>query len=88
MNGRPITLGNVVENASPDEVYRVIAGASSQDPSQVQACSTRLTELLKMHGTFDALYTIAAEKSIPLVVRQQAIIQFKNHALTQWRSRK
>jgi hypothetical protein len=73
---------------SPAELYAVITGATSQDYEQVQTSSTRLKELLDLFGTFDGLSEIAAQRSLPLQVRQQAIIQFKNAALNHWRSRK
>ncbi|KAH7931251.1 ARM repeat-containing protein [Leucogyrophana mollusca] len=77
-----------VETASPEEVFSVITGASSQDPAQVTVSSERLKVLLGYFGTYDALHEIAAQKSVPLPVRQQSIIQFKNAALSHWRSRK
>lgn len=86
MNRQP--TGVVVQDVSAEEVLYVITGAASQDPAQIQACSERLKELLQMNGTFEALHSIAAQKSFPLPVRQQSIIQFKNVALNQWRSRK
>jgi hypothetical protein len=65
-----------------------MSAASSQDPNQVQASSKRLKEMLEMFGTYDALHEIAAQRMVPLPIRQQAIIQFKNAALNHWRSRK
>ena len=85
---RPIASGLVVQDVSPEEVFQVMTGAASQDPVLVQACSKRFTELLQMQGTFEALHTIAAQKAVPLPVRLQSIIQFKNVALGQWKSRK
>jgi len=80
--------GAVLESVSPAELYNVITAAASQDFVQVQASTSRLKEMLDLSGAYDALHEIAAEKSIPLQVRQQSIIQFKNVALTHWRSRK
>ncbi|OAX44518.1 ARM repeat-containing protein [Rhizopogon vinicolor AM-OR11-026] len=81
-------LGPVTEVVDPQELYRVITQASSQNPADVQASSKRVKELLDYFGTFDGLYEIAATRSVPLPVRQQSIIQFKNSALNHWRSRK
>jgi hypothetical protein len=81
-------MNKPVNYVSPDELYAVITGATSQDYAQVQASSKRLKELLVLFGTFDGLSEIAAQKNLPLQVRQQAIIQFKNNALNHWRSRK
>ncbi|KAJ7368449.1 armadillo-type protein [Mycena albidolilacea] len=85
---RPIASGGVVPTASAEEVYQVITGAASQDPTLFQASSKRLKEMLDMFGVYDALHEIAAQKTVPLQIRQQSIIQFKNVALTHWRSRK
>ncbi|KAJ6545112.1 armadillo-type protein [Mycena vulgaris] len=85
---RPLASGVVVQTVSADEVYRVMAGAASQDPALLQASSARLKEMLDMFGTYDALHEIAAQRAVPLQIRQMSIIQFKNAALTHWRSRK
>ncbi|KAI0722911.1 ARM repeat-containing protein [Earliella scabrosa] len=73
---------------SPEELYNIVCGAASQDPALVQASTTRLKEALDVPGQYDVLHEIAAQKSVPLHVRQQAIIQFKNAATGHWRSRK
>lgn len=83
-----MATGVKVENVSPGELYEVMTAAASQDPTQVQASSKRLKQMLDMFGTFDALHEIAAQRTVPLAVRQQSIIQFKNAALNHWRSRK
>ncbi|KAG5648935.1 hypothetical protein DXG03_000284 [Asterophora parasitica] len=83
-----MATGVNVEHVSPTELYEVMTAASSQNPSQVQASSKRLKEMLEMFGTYNALHEIAGQRTVPLVVRQQAIIQFKNAALNHWRSRK
>ena len=41
-----------------------------------------------MSGTYDALHEIAAERSFPLPIRQQSLIQFKNFATNFWKSRR
>ena len=73
---------------SPDELYNVVCAAASQNPTEVQASTARLKDLLEQPGTYDVLHEIAAQKSPPLQVRQQAMIQFKNAAANHWRSRK
>jgi len=80
--------GMIVEHVSPQELYNVMTAASSQDPAQIQESSKRLKHMLDMFGTFDALHEIAAQRTVPLIIRQQSIIQFKNAALGHWRSRK
>lgn len=84
----PSLSRTTVQSISPTELLDVVSGAASQDPSRVTSSSTRLKELLEVFGAFDLLHEIAAQKDLPLAVRQQAIIQFKNRALNHWRSRK
>ncbi|KAG5650758.1 hypothetical protein H0H81_011149 [Sphagnurus paluster] len=83
-----MATGVNVEHVSPTDLYDVMTAASSQDPSQLQASSKRLKQMLDMFGTYDALHEIAAQRTVPLPVRQQAIIQFKNAAVSHWKSRK
>ncbi|KAF8639750.1 hypothetical protein AX17_001012 [Amanita inopinata Kibby_2008] len=85
---RNIASGPLVETVSRQELFQVISDAASQNPLLVQQSSKRLKHMLDMFGTFDALYEIAAQKSLSLYIRQQAIIQFKNAALGHWKSRK
>ncbi|KAJ7180251.1 armadillo-type protein [Mycena crocata] len=85
---RPLASGVVVETVSADELYQVITGAASQDPALFQASSARLKQMLDMFGIYDALHEIAAQRAVPLEIRKQSIIQFKNTALSHWRSRK
>lgn len=79
---------SITETVSPDEVYNVVAGAASQDPSLLSTSSARLKQMLEIHGTYDCLSAIASQKSVPALVRQQAIIQFKNTALNHWRAKR
>nr|GAT59975.1 predicted protein [Mycena chlorophos] len=79
---------DVAQTLTTDEVFGVMSGCSSQDPAVLQASTARLKELLNVFGIFNALHEIAAEKSAPLHIRQMAIIQFKNTAAQNWRSRK
>ncbi|KAG6821587.1 hypothetical protein H0H93_000096 [Arthromyces matolae] len=88
MDPRRAPTGMNVEHVSPAELYQVLQAASSQDPSQLRSSSKRLKEMLDMFGTYDALHEIAGQRSLPLPIRQQAIIQFKNAALSHWKSRK
>ncbi|KAF8914040.1 armadillo-type protein [Gymnopilus junonius] len=81
-------MSTTMQSVSPAELYEAIVGASSQDVSQVQASSQRLKQMLEMFGAYDVLQDIAARPSVPLVIRKQAIIQFKNVVVHHWRSRK
>lgn len=85
---RPMAMGVTVQSVSPQELYEALLGATSQDPQILHQSDQRLKAMLGLFGAFDALHTIAAERSVPLPIRQQAIIQFKNEALKSWKSRK
>lgn len=85
---KPSILGVVTKVVDPQELYQVITQASSQNPAEVRTSSKRVEELLDYFGTFDGLHEIAATRSVPLPVRKQGIIQFKNKALNHWRSRR
>lgn len=83
------TLGaQSLRNVSPEELYNVVCDAASQDPFKVKSSSEKLKEMFDMTGTCDALSEIAAQRTIPLQVRQQSIIQLKNCVLSHWRSRR
>jgi hypothetical protein len=86
MNPPPTSAAPTVND---DELLHIVTLASSQIPEQLKASTDRLKVLLDTHaGTYNALHRIAADPSQPLPVRQQSIIQFKNAALSHWRSRK
>jgi hypothetical protein len=80
--------GSVEEAINPNELLHVIATASSQNPSEIQASEERFRQMVNVHGFYAALFDIAAQKDIPTPVRQQAIIQFKNLGLSHWKYRK
>lgn len=69
------------------DIFQALEAASSQDPSRAQAGLKGLEEIQKHPGAFAEMLSIAANRAAPLNVRRIAIIQFKNVATTQWRSR-
>lgn len=81
-------MNKQVDTVVPEELYQVIAGAASQDPRLVMSSAERLKEMVDMFGTFNCLSEIACERSLPLNIRQQSIIQFKNVALSHWKARR
>ncbi|PPQ99043.1 hypothetical protein CVT24_003603 [Panaeolus cyanescens] len=85
---RSIAMGVNVQTVSREELYQVITAASSQNISAIHASSQRLKEMLDMYGCYDALQELAANSTLPLAMRQQAIIQFKNAVVGHWRSRR
>lgn len=74
--------------ANPEEVFQAVEASTSQDVATMTAGSARLKELLDQLGTNAILLEIAAQTSLPLAVRQLAVLQFKNHIPIRWRSRK
>ena len=77
-----------IQNVAPEELYNVLCGAASQDPSVVISSANRLKDMNGLFGIMDGLSSIASEKSTPLLVRQQSIIQLKNLISHSWRSRR
>ncbi|KAF9782921.1 ARM repeat-containing protein [Thelephora terrestris] len=73
--------------ATLEEVFAIVTGATSQDPVALKASADQLKEILGRPGTMDCLQEIAAQKSVPLAVRQQSIIQVKNN-MTHWRAKR
>ena len=78
----------VVPDVNPAELYEVLAMGCSSDPSQAQASYDKLKPMLQLNGVDVALQTIALDKSIYIAIRQQAIIQLKNHVQNNWSSRR
>ena len=72
----------------PEELYNVVAGAASQDPTVMRAASKRLEEVVKLPGTMASLHGIASQASFPPLIRHLAIIQCKNEMPGQWRHKK
>ncbi|KAK0230961.1 armadillo-type protein [Armillaria fumosa] len=85
---RPVASTVTIPEVSSAELYEVLVGATSQDPALLRESDKRLKQMMGLFGAFDALHDIASQKALPLAVRKQAIIQFKNEALKSWRSRK
>lgn len=76
------------ERISPEGLYNVLCEAASQDPAKMQAASALLKDMLELPGCWNVLQEIAAQKTVPLPVRQLSALQFKNRALDHWRSRR
>ena len=64
-----------------------MTGATSQDPTVVKASTDQLKLILERPGTLDFLQEIAAQKTVPVVVRQQSIIQVKNNT-KHWKAKR
>ena len=73
--------------ATLEEVFSIVTGAASQDPVLLKASTDQLKKILERPGTLDFLHEIAAQKTVPLGVRQQSIIQVKNNTL-RWRAKR
>ncbi|KZT42903.1 ARM repeat-containing protein [Sistotremastrum suecicum HHB10207 ss-3] len=72
----------------PDQILQALVDATSQDPALLKSSAERLKAYADHPGTWDVIYTAASYRDLALHVRQMAIIQFKNGAITRWRSRK
>ena len=76
-----------LQPATLEEVFAIVTGATSQDPAVLKASTDHLKQILERPGTLDFLQEIAAQKTVPLVVRQQSIIQVKNN-LKNWKAKR
>ncbi|KZP00014.1 ARM repeat-containing protein [Calocera viscosa TUFC12733] len=77
-------------SGTPDlqqHLYQVLSDACSQDPARMMPAAQQLPRLEKEPGAFHAIYQIGAEKSVPVPVREMAMIRLKNEMTTHWRSR-
>jgi hypothetical protein len=72
----------------PGDILRVLQALSSQDPSAFKGAEEQLKQFGEQPGTWELVHQYAAQKDLPLDLRKQALIQFKNSAVTRWRSRK
>jgi len=73
--------------ATLEEVFAIVTAATSQDPVVLKASADQLKQILERPGTLDFLQEIAAQKTVPVVVRQQSIIQIKNY-VKHWRAKR
>lgn len=71
-----------------DQILQALVDATSQDPALLKSSAERLKSYAERPGTWDVIYTAASYRELALHVRQVAILQFKNGALTRWKSRK
>ncbi|KAF9653383.1 ARM repeat-containing protein [Thelephora ganbajun] len=76
-----------LQPATLEEVFAIVTGATSQDPIVLKASTDKLKQVLEKPGTLDLLQEIAAQKTVPIVVRQQSIIQVKNN-MKHWRAKR
>jgi hypothetical protein len=73
--------------ATLEEVFAIVTGATSQDPAVLKPSTDQLRQILERPGTLDFLQEIAAQKTVPVVVRQQSIIQVKNN-MKHWKAKR
>lgn len=76
-----------LQPATLEEVFAIVTGATSQDPVALKASEGQLKQILERPGTLDFLHEIAAQKTVPLAVRQQSIIQVKNN-MGRWKMKR
>ena len=73
--------------ATLEEVFAIVTGATSQDPVVLKASTDQLKQILERPGTLDFMQGIAAQRTVPVAVRQQSIIQVKNH-MKHWKAKR
>jgi hypothetical protein len=84
----PMTGVHGTSAPSPDELLQIVIGSTSQDPVTMKANDGRLKEMVQLPGVLVLLYEFAVQRELPVPVRLQCILQFKNNAVSQWRSRR
>ena len=67
---------------------RVLQALSSQDPAAFKGAEEQLKEIGECLGAWDLVHEHAAQKQLPLDLRKQALIQFKNLGASRWKSKK
>lgn len=72
---------------NPAEVFSTLQAACSQNYADLKVATAALEVLHKHPDFLDIVQSIAAEKSVDLNVRKMAILEFKNLAIAQWRSK-
>ena len=73
--------------ATLEEVFAIVTRATSQDPVVLKASTDQMKQILERPGTLDFLQEIAAQKAVPVAVRQQSIIQVKN-SMKHWKAKR
>jgi beta-glucosidase/6-phospho-beta-glucosidase/beta-galactosidase len=71
----------------PPAVFAALQNATSQNPAQLQAAAKAIEAMHKSADYLQIVQSIALERSVPLDIRKMAILQFKNVATSQWRTR-
>jgi len=71
----------------PPAVFAVLQNATSQNPAQLQAAAKAIEAMHKSADYLQIVQSIALERSVPLNIRKMAILQFKNVAASQWRTK-
>jgi hypothetical protein len=72
----------------PGDILNVLQELSSQNPVNFNSAEEKLKEFGERLGTWDTVHQLANDDSLPIDLRKQALIQFKNCAVSRWRSRK
>ena len=71
----------------PPAVFTALQNATSQNPAQLQAAAKAIEAMHKSADYLQIVQSIALERSVPLDIRKMAILQFKNVATSQWRTK-
>jgi len=71
----------------PQTVFTALQNATSQNPAELRAAAKAIEAMHKSADYLQIVQSIALERSIPLDMRKMAILQFKNVATAQWRTK-
>ena len=71
----------------PPAVFKALQNATSQNPAQLRAAAKAIEAMHKSADYLQIVQSIALERSVPLDIRKMAILQFKNVATSQWRTK-
>lgn len=71
----------------PQAVLTALQNATSQNPARLQAAAKAIETMHKSADYLQIVQSIALERSVPLDIRKMAILQFKNVATFQWRTK-
>jgi hypothetical protein len=71
----------------PQAVFTALQDATSQDLARLQVADKAIEAMHRNADYLQIVQSIALERSVPLDIRKMAILQFKNVAISQWRTK-
>jgi Importin-beta N-terminal domain len=86
-SSRPLPNQMATTPLDPQAVITALQNATSQSPAQLQAAAKAIKAMHKSADYLQIVQSIALERLVPLDIRKMAILQFKNVATSQWRTK-